>query len=126
MMDIRIPSMSLLAAWMIVLLYYSIIPTIPGTGGAGNLHLPAYFVLAVLLFSVLHTKHDFRRSVFAAIMLSTYYGLLLEGIQFFAPGRVMAAEDILINLAGSCFALLFVPVLARRPIQINKTIENKE
>jgi len=110
------------AIWLAVLLYFSAVPLPAGPGGgAANLHFAGYFILSALFLSAFSSLGS-RRALLMSVMLSTYYGLLMEGFQFFLPGRVMSAGDALANFAGSFFALFLVPLVAKADaMQTNKT-----
>jgi len=95
-----------------------ILSSIPDTGDAGQitafvsptiqniLHLPAYGLLGLLWIFTLRT-HGFpeNRSIWAAILLSSTYGGLMEICQIWVPGRFPSIMDFFVNVVG---VLLFV------------------
>ena len=79
----------------------SVSPTIQNV-----LHIPVYGLLALLWIFTLRT-HGFNeyKNVWAAILLSSAYGGLMEFYQTWVPGRVPSTTDFFVNVAG---ILLFV------------------
>jgi len=90
-------------AYMGVIFYLSHQPRIPMHGGAGNLsyllHVIEYTVLGVLV-SVSINK-DRPEWLVGAALIGFTYGVLDEVHQFFIPGRVMSAMDVLSDGVGS-------------------------
>jgi VanZ family protein len=84
------------------------------------LHIPAYFVLAVLWWRTLRTrKWSVPGAALTAIAFAAVYGVLDEVHQYFVPGRFLSLTDLAMNMAGAllggAWALwrdrAFVPVL---------------
>ncbi len=98
-----------------------LLSSIPDTGDTGQLtafisptiqnifHIPVYGLLALLWIFTLRT-HGFNeyKSVWAAILLSSAYGGLMEIYQTWVPGRFPSVMDFLFNVAGILlFTLLY-------------------
>jgi len=95
-----------------------LLSSIPDTGDTGHiinsvsptiqnvLHIPVYGLLALLWILTLRA-HGLpeNRSVWAAILLSSAYGGLIEFYQTWVPGRFPSVMDFFVNVAG---ILLFV------------------
>ena len=66
------------------------------------LHVPAYFILAMLWWRTLRTqKWSVTASVTAAVLVSVVYGVLDEVHQYFVPGRFLSVTDAMLNLVGA-------------------------
>jgi VanZ family protein len=101
-----------LVLWMAVILHFSITPQIPGPVGEdiSYLHVPVYFILSGLFLRLFLTdKHGEKEGFFLAIVVSTLYGVLMEALQFFTQVRFFDYIDMMLNFAGSCIVLVFVP-----------------
>jgi VanZ family protein len=90
-----------------------ILSSIPDTGETGDLgatispqlqnllHIPAYGLLALLWLLTLKTRGmAWRRSLGAAFVLATAYGIGMEIFQGWIPGRVPSVSDALFNVLG--------------------------
>ena len=64
-------------------------------------HVPVYGLLALLCIFTLK-GHGFStpRSIFLAILLSATYGVVMEIVQIFIPGRFASVTDFFLNLTG--------------------------
>jgi VanZ family protein len=100
----------LLLVYMAVIFILSSIPDTGETGDLGAtlspqvqnlLHIPAYGLLALLWLLTL-TTHGvaWRRSLAAAFVLATAYGVVIEILQGWIPGRVPSVLDALLNFLG--------------------------
>lgn len=70
-------------------------------------HFLAYGPLALGLGHALAcTGWVKRRLIIGGILLSTAYGALMEGLQFFTPPRTPDLMDALSNFLGSCFGMM--------------------
>jgi len=111
-----------------------LLSSIPDTGDSGHvinsisptiqniLHIPVYGLLALLWILTLRT-HGFpeNRSVWAAILLSSAYGGLMEIYQTWVPGRFPSVMDFLLNVAGILlFTLLYQQF--RRGVGVRKGV----
>ena len=66
------------------------------------LHVPAYFILAMLWWRTLRTqKWSVAASVIAAMLVAAVYGVLDEVHQHFVPGRYLSLTDAMLNLVGA-------------------------
>jgi glycopeptide antibiotics resistance protein len=66
------------------------------------LHVPAYFILAMLWWRTLRTqKWSITAAVTAAVLVSAAYGVLDEVHQYFVPGRFLSVADATLNLVGA-------------------------
>jgi VanZ family protein len=66
------------------------------------LHIPAYFVLALLWWRTLRTrKWPIGAAAGTAIILAAIYGVLDEVHQYFVPGRFLSLTDLGMNLIGA-------------------------
>jgi len=66
------------------------------------LHVPAYFILAMLWWRTLRTqKWSIPAAVTAAVLVSAIYGVLDEVHQYFVPGRFLSLTDAVLNLIGA-------------------------
>jgi len=107
--------------WLIVILigYMAgifLLSSIPDTGDTGHvmasvsptiqnvLHIPVYGFLALLWIFTLRTRgFPENKSVWAAILLSSAYGGLMELYQTWVPGRFPSVMDFFVNVAGILF-----------------------
>jgi len=65
------------------------------------LHVPVYGLLALLwIFTLRGRGYSERQSILLAILLSSTYGLVMEIVQIFIPGRFGSVTDFLLNLTG--------------------------
>jgi VanZ family protein len=70
-------------------------------------HFLAYAPLALSLGHALACSGwDKRRLIIGGILLSTAYGALMEGLQFFTPPRAPELLDALSNFLGSCSGMI--------------------
>lgn len=70
-------------------------------------HFLAYAPLALSLGHALAcSRWSKRRVVLGGILLSTAYGGLMEGLQYFTPPRMLDPLDAFSNFLGSCFGML--------------------
>jgi VanZ family protein len=100
----------LLLVYMAVIFILSSIPDTGETGDLGAtlspqvqnlLHIPAYGFLALLWLLTLKTHGvAWRRSLAAAFVLATAYGVVIEILQGWIPGRVPSVLDALLNFLG--------------------------
>lgn len=66
------------------------------------LHIPAYFVLALLWWRTLRTrKWPIGAAAGTAVILAGLYGVLDEVHQYFVPGRFLSLTDLGMNLIGA-------------------------
>lgn len=85
------------------------------------LHIPLFTLLIWILFGVYGL--DFSRKMLVPITLATAaaiaYGMLLEILQVFVPGRYASFDDALFNILGVAIGLLgwFFLMRASRPHQ---------
>jgi VanZ family protein len=70
-------------------------------------HFFEYTILAALLLRSLRlTKHlSFNRTFLFALILCGGYGILMELMQRFVPGRDSSVSDIIINFMGTIFGI---------------------
>ncbi len=69
-------------------------------------HVLAYGALALTLGHALALSGWGKgRLIVGAILLSTAYGALMEGVQFFAPPRTPELLDLFSNFVGSCVGM---------------------
>ena len=72
------------------------------------LHIVLYAVLGIFLFAVLRFKLNGLRLFMSVAFLTTFFGILDEGIQFMLPNRYFDMNDILINSVGGLMALVVI------------------
>lgn len=84
-------------------------------------HFLAYGALALTLGHALAFSAWTRGSlIVAGILLSTTYGGLMEGLQFFTPPRAPELMDAFSNFLGSCCGMicyLLLDFILSRPVQ---------
>lgn len=72
-------------------------------------HLIEYSVVATFIYEALLERANHGRYVplpaVLAIVLTTFVGVIDEGIQFFLPGRVFDTEDIVFNFLAATMAV---------------------
>lgn len=89
--------------------FYSIrpLPTTYDTGGvippAVLYHAAAYFVFASALLLYFH---DTPRGHIEAILAAVMFGIVLESVQLFLPGRLFSLVDITANTLGASIIVL--------------------
>ncbi len=93
------------------------------------LHVPAYALLAILVFLALSTSGQLSgRDIFWIGLACFACSLLLEFLQAVIPGRVASLTDALLNLCGivvGCLALMFWPGIVRARTPFVKTLSCK-
>ncbi len=130
--------------YLVIILYLSSIPRIPGPPGIDMsfIHVPLYFLLSALFLRLflrgnknsgltrllsqivnrLTARTDnwvnLNYTFIFAIICSTMYGIFIEIFQFFLPWRSFSLYDILLNLVGSCFVYVFISVKLRKLLLI--------
>ena len=67
------------------------------------LHVPAYSLLALLLFYSFGSRFLVRVFIVASV-----YGVLNEYVQSFVPGRMASVMDIFLNVVGAGIAVVFL------------------
>jgi VanZ family protein len=110
-------SLILTLGYMSFLLLLSSIPVIPGTQRAWNLmapfvpanqdflHLPAYFLLALLWAKTLKDNGTKTcLSLVAAVVITSAYGAITELSQVWVPGRCVSLLDWLFDISGALAA----------------------
>lgn len=64
-------------------------------------HAIVYFVLAYFLYKGFRLKQTKSRAIWYAISLATFYGILMEFVQYaFFPNRYFEVLDIIANIVG--------------------------
>jgi VanZ family protein len=103
----------ILLGYMAVLLLLSAVPGPTGVEDQGNLlalvspglqnflHMPAYGVLALLWIAVLRRRGIPPPWTYGlALLLAAGYGVVLEFVQLWVPGRYPSVTDGLLDIAG--------------------------
>ena len=111
--------MSLVWAYMALLGFGATIS--PGIGMSGQLiailpqaatelsHVPAYGLLTWLLTGSLHKRGwTARDGLIVAIAVALIFGLWMEIVQVFVPGRVVDMDDVLLNTVGIAMAACLI------------------
>ena len=103
---------ALLALYVSLLFASSLVPMDQKMAGLGLvleirpgvqnlLHIPAYMLLAILWFQVLHRYSiSLRRQIILSLLLSSLIGVLNEFIQLAVPGRYSSLTDVVLNSVG--------------------------
>lgn len=92
--------------WLVIVLTLSVMP-VPEIGISSSVpidkivHCVLYGVSAILLYRILKTRYSPKRSALYSIMVSAFYGALLEGVQFFVPYRSFSGADMAANTLGA-------------------------
>ena len=105
-----------LVAGLAVIFLLSVLPRaqLPETGVSDKLeHFAAYGVLAVLAWFAVPNHDDGARRRQAMIGL-VLYGIALECVQFFIPGRFFSLWDILANCGGVLAAYIGMWMVTHR------------
>ncbi len=107
--------------WCVIILFFAILPYRlhpPLTLGYFDkmAHFFEYTVLAVLIGKGLYgTGRGFSsRSILLTLILGSGYGILMELIQRFVPGRSAAVGDVLANVAGMVFGIILARLVLWR------------
>ncbi len=114
-------------AYILALVAATILPSGTNTFGGWDLavtpalqnvlHVPAYALLAILVFLALSTSHTLGgREILWIGLACCAFGLLLEFLQAAIPGRMASLTDALLNLCGivvGCLALMCWPRIVR-------------
>jgi VanZ family protein len=66
--------------------------------------------LSYLLYNALSRDVQGIRAWFLALLLATLVGLGDEALQLFVPGRFASLKDILVDLRGVAFGLMFAAI----------------
>ncbi|MDP8258633.1 MAG: VanZ family protein [Candidatus Aadella gelida] len=99
--------------WALIILMFS---TLPLDGKfpllVGNFdklaHFCEYLVLSALILrgSYRTWGHPMAKNIAFALISACVYGIVMELIQAFIPGREMELQDILYNLSGAIFGIM--------------------
>jgi VanZ family protein len=65
------------------------------------LHVPAYLLLAWVLYFCVNGKASPTAAVLIAVMIATAYGGLMELMQISVPGRYASLGDMVLNALGA-------------------------
>jgi len=85
--------------WSGIILYFSIkIPPVANIIDDKSIHIFSYFVLAVLIF---FTIKENSGAIVYAILSSFAYGIMMEIMQLYVPGRSVSLADAAANLIGA-------------------------
>lgn len=103
--------MAVLAVFSLVSHYPEPVRSIFETFGDILLHAFAYSLLALLLCWVIKPVRPSQ--TVPPITLAFLYGLVLEAIQAFVPGRYFSVADLITNLAGASVGALAYTFLRR-------------
>ncbi len=74
--------------------------------GSRIFHFGGYFGLAVLMGWALWGR--ISQAPLLALVFAFFYGLSLEGVQHFIPGRGLCGVDLLLNFSGAGIGAMFV------------------
>lgn len=78
------------------------------------LHVPAYLLLAWVLYFCVNGKTGPRMAVVVAVMIAAAYGGLMELMQISVPGRYASLTDMALNTIGATAGAVLA---ARRAIR---------
>ena len=99
--------------WAAVILVFSVVPysqDIPIEIGPFDKvgHFFGYAILAILMIRGIYYNRSFShvRSFLFTLILGGGYGILMELVQRFIPGREAALDDIVANFAGIIFGII--------------------
>ncbi|MFH1665631.1 MAG: VanZ family protein [Candidatus Omnitrophota bacterium] len=103
-----------LAGWFFAILLLSLLPgrafpSVDIDNFDKIVHILEYFILAVLIIVTMYYTDVFeRRKIYLFTLISgVLYGILLELVQRFVPGRTMSLFDALFNVAGVILGIIF-------------------
>jgi VanZ family protein len=80
-------------------------------------HLVEYFFLAFFLFRGIagtKTGRPAKINLFLSLILCSVYGIVLELIQSFIPGRSGGMDDVFVNLAGASLGIWTAGILYKK------------
>jgi VanZ family protein len=107
--------------FLIVVTYYSLkspdsgdLPTNDKVG-----HFLAYFVLAGNLFLICDSLYQRQK----ALLFLVLYGLLMEFIQSYIPGRDASLLDIIANSSGTLLGLGFIYVFQGKILKLLRALK---
>ncbi|MEM4247900.1 MAG: VanZ family protein [Candidatus Nanoarchaeia archaeon] len=91
--------------WAGIILYFSA-KIVPGAEiiGDKSIHIFAFFILAVLVY--LAIKENSGAIVFA-MLFAFAYGIIIEILQLYIPGRFASLGDVAANAIGIVLAIAF-------------------
>ena len=117
-----------LSVYMVLILWVSLKPVV-STGEASPVketlhnvcHVPAYSVLIFLIIGVFMV-YDVKSGLFVkAFIFSMLYGILMEFLQGFVPGRTPSLGDVILNAAGALIMIFLIKKgLVRRFLNSSK------
>ena len=89
--------------------YLSLTPT--ETIVVGNDKISHFIAYSVLMVNVGLLTYFNRKKFIIGIILSILFGVVIEIIQHFVPGRVMSSGDVVANTLGVFIGVLFTIIL---------------
>lgn len=98
--------------WAGIILFFSVLPGQCIPLAVGNFdkmaHFFEYSVFAVLMLKGMYRsgRFSFQKNDLFTLITGTLYGILIELLQQFVPGRTASAQDAISNLAGMVFGLI--------------------
>ena len=103
--------------WLLVILFFSIIPT---RGPQTNLpldkliHFVVYGITAVIFFRGLRLRVSFNKSIAFSVILASSYGLAIEILQSAIPWREFSFLDEVANVSGASSIGIIYAVMSYR------------
>jgi hypothetical protein len=100
-----------------VIFYASTIETTAGVASGLNLaalyHFGIFFIFTFFLSLTLLQKRLNTKTILLILSISLIYALSDELHQLFVPGRLASLKDVLTDLGGSLFSVLFLKLFER-------------
>lgn len=109
--------------WMLIIFYFSSIPTTSIIGSSTtrflilkSFHLIEYAILSILVYLAVS---NYRKT----LIISYLYSLSDEFHQYFIPGRTSKFTDTLIDLIGISLGIMLLKIIFSRSPRLHRLLE---
>ncbi len=98
--------MVLILVWLLVILFFSVIPTGEMQTQAESdkiVHFIMYGITSVLLFKFIRIELSITKTLIVSVSLASFYGFAMELLQSVLPWRTFSLLDEVANIGGAFF-----------------------
>ena len=110
----------LFISFLLAIAYMSLIPS--ESVNIGNDKIGHFIAYMILMFNAGLIFFKKKKKFLLAILFCATYGLFIEFLQQFVPGRFMSLEDFIANTIGVIFGILLTYLFFRPIIQLLKSM----